>query len=70
MTLHNHIMTLPMTIPHPAEVGVEVVVTVVVVGVEEDIVGRFYKMTKWERSHYKENVYQKTPTVLCTSSYF
>jgi hypothetical protein len=60
-----------MTIPHPVEVGVEVVV----VGVEEDIVrrviiGRFYKMTKWERSHSKENVYQKTPTALCTLSYF
>jgi hypothetical protein len=67
MTLHNHIMTLPMTIPHPAEVGVEVEE----VGVEDVlVVGRLYKMTKWERSHYKENVYQKTPTVLCTSSYF
>ena len=69
MSIHTSI--LPMTIPHPAEVGVEVVV----VGVEEDIVrrviiGRVYKMTKWERSHSKENVYQKTPTVLCTSSYF
>jgi hypothetical protein len=58
-----------MTIPHPAEVGVEEVG--VVVGVV--VVGRLYKMKKWERSHYKEtqeNVYQKTPTALCTSSYF
>jgi hypothetical protein len=61
-------LTLLMTIPHPAEVGVEVVGVVV----EVVVVGRLYKMTKWERSHYKEteNVYQKTPTVLCTSSYF
>jgi hypothetical protein len=68
LTLHMSIHTsiLPMTIPHPAEVGVDVEE----VGVGVVVVGRLYKMTKWERSHYKENVYQKTPTVLCTSSYF
>ncbi len=67
-------MTLPMLIPHPKEVGVEVEVEVVVVVVEEHVtVGRLDKMREWKMSHYKErqqNVYQKTPTVLCTSSYF